>query len=119
MPDMDPSVTSSNFSDGPVRPIPGDSAQPLRDELGLCLSGGGYRAMLFHLGSLWRLNQAGLLPALTCVSSVSGGSISAIALAARWGELDFGPSNVARRFGPAVVEPVRELARHTIDVRSV
>jgi NTE family protein len=23
--------------------------------IGLCLSGGGYRAMLFHVGSLWRL----------------------------------------------------------------
>jgi hypothetical protein len=23
----------------------------------LCLSGGGYRAMLFHLGVLWRLNK--------------------------------------------------------------
>ena len=23
----------------------------------LCLSGGGYRAMLFHLGALWTLNE--------------------------------------------------------------
>ena len=26
--------------------------------IALCLSGGGYRAMLFHVGSLWRLNEA-------------------------------------------------------------
>src|ERR1044072_5945833 len=43
----------------------------------LCLSGGGYRAMLFHLGALWRLNEAGLLRGLVRVSSVSGGSITA------------------------------------------
>ena len=32
------------------------------DEKGvaLCLSGGGYRAMLFHVGTLWRLNELGL-----------------------------------------------------------
>src|SRR5437870_10694486 len=28
----------------------------------LCLSGGGYRAMLFHLGALWRLNELAYLP---------------------------------------------------------
>lgn len=27
----------------------------------LCLSGGGYRAMLFHARALWRLNGAGML----------------------------------------------------------
>ena len=27
--------------------------------LALCLSGGGYRAMLFHVGALWRLNEVG------------------------------------------------------------
>jgi len=32
-----------------------------RDGLGLCLSGGGYRAALFHLGGLRRLNELGLL----------------------------------------------------------
>ena len=43
--------------------------------IALCLSGGGYRAMLFHLGTLWRLNELGYLPKLDRVSSVSGGSI--------------------------------------------
>jgi NTE family protein len=37
----------------------------------LCLSGGGYRAMLFHVGALWRLYEARLLPSLKRVSSVS------------------------------------------------
>jgi hypothetical protein len=29
--------------------------------IGLCLSGGGYRAMLFHVGGLWRLYESGML----------------------------------------------------------
>lgn len=33
--------------------------------VGLCLSGGGDRAMVFHLGALRRLNEAGWLPRLT------------------------------------------------------
>ena len=55
------------------------------DGVALCLSGGGYRAMLFHLGALWRLNEAGFLPRLARVSSVSGGSITAGLLTLRVG----------------------------------
>ena len=43
--------------------------------IGLALSGGGFRATLFHIGSCWRLLELGVLPHLHCVSSVSGGSI--------------------------------------------
>jgi predicted acylesterase/phospholipase RssA len=49
------------------RPLP---SQP-RDGIALALSGGGYRAMLFHTGALIRLNELGLLKQLTRVSSVS------------------------------------------------
>jgi len=59
-----------------VNYIPADKPQELpQDGIALCLSGGGYRAMLFHLGALWRLNEAGCLPKLARVSNVSGGSI--------------------------------------------
>ena len=44
-------------------------------EIGLALSGGGYRAMLFNLGSLWRLNELGWLRKIDMITSVSGGSI--------------------------------------------
>ncbi len=33
----------------------------LADGIALCLSGGGYRAMLFHAGAIWRLIELGLL----------------------------------------------------------
>ena len=62
----------------PVRRIPTDDADDQPEEgMALCLSGGGYRAMLFHLGGIWRLNELNLLATLKRVSSVSGGSITA------------------------------------------
>jgi NTE family protein len=46
--------------------------------IGLCLSGGGYRASLFHLGAVRRLHELGILarPDFRTISSVSGGSIT-------------------------------------------
>ncbi|WP_374367880.1 patatin-like phospholipase family protein [Piscinibacter sp.] len=83
--------------------------------IGLALSGGGFRATLFGLGSLWRLNEAGLLGRLDRISSVSGGSILAGLLAHRWRRLDFVDGS-ARNFTAEVVAPVRALCDKTIDV---
>ena len=46
-----------------------------RKGIGLSLSGGGFRASLFHLGALRRLNELGILHQIDTISSVSGGSI--------------------------------------------
>lgn len=86
------------------------------DGVGLCLSGGGYRAMLFHVGALWRLMDSGKLFEITRVSSVSGGSITAAVLALAWNGLKAGGMPAFKR---DVVEPLRNLARVTIDARSV
>src|SRR5262245_42422448 len=51
------------------------------DRLALCLSGGGFRAALFHLGAVGRLNEIGVLSQVDTISSVSGGSILAAHLA--------------------------------------
>src|SRR2546429_7735371 len=83
--------------------------------IALCLSGGGYRAMLFHVGALWRLNEAGLLGRIDRASSVSGGSIAAGTLASRWDDLDFGMGDVAENFTTQVVRPLRDMADRTID----
>ncbi len=104
----------------PVEEIDTHSTHKTVEEgIGLCLSGGGYRAMLFHVGSLWRLNEAGYLPKLDRVSSVSGGSITAATLGAAWNQLDFDASGVARGFASKVVVPIRAMAEKTIDVGSV
>ena len=75
-----------------------DKKTTTRQGLGLCLSGGGYRAMLFHAGVLTRLNEAGLLSKLAMVSSVSGGSIAAGLLAVLWPRLGFGEDGIAANF---------------------
>jgi NTE family protein len=74
--------------------------------------------MLFHLGVLWRLNDAGYLPRLTRISSVSAGSITAGVLALSWPRLAL-RDGVAQRFGPQVVVPVRRLAGVTVDLWAV
>jgi NTE family protein len=87
--------------------------------MGLCLSGGGYRAMLFHLGSLWRLNEAGYLPRLDRVSSVSGGSITAGLLAHRWSRLSFRTDGAVSNFQGEIVMPLRSLAGRRVDMPAI
>jgi NTE family protein len=87
--------------------------------IALCLSGGGYRAMLFHLGSLWRLNEFGYLPKLTRISSVSGGSIVAGILGLTWNRLAFDPNGIATNFEAELVPPIRAMAGKTIDDASI
>lgn len=103
----------------PPERIPDTLARPPRDGVSLCLSGGGYRAMLFHIGALWRLNELGWLPRLSFVSSVSGGSITAGVLAVKWPDLRFGSNGVAANFPDEIARPLRALANRTIDVPSI
>ncbi len=44
-------------------------------KIGLALSGGGYRAAAFHLGTLKALNHLGILKNINTLSTISGGSI--------------------------------------------
>jgi len=44
-------------------------------KIGLALSGGGFRASIFHLGVLRRLEELGIMKDVDVVSTVSGGSI--------------------------------------------
>ncbi len=56
-----------------LSPVADAAADEPAAGIALCLSGGGYRAMLFHLGALLRLNELGYLARLDRISSVSGG----------------------------------------------
>jgi NTE family protein len=58
----------------------GTPAPPVRD-VGLALSGGGSRAIAFHLGCLRALHDRGALDRIRVVSGVSGGAIAAAAYA--------------------------------------
>jgi NTE family protein len=55
----------------------GETSIQKGETLALALSGGGSRAMAFHLGCLRALNRAGILDQATTISSVSGGSVLA------------------------------------------
>ena len=55
--------------------------------IGLCLSGGGFRAALFAIGVMRYLAEAGHLGNVRAVSAVSGGSVAAAVTADRWPEL--------------------------------
>ena len=46
-------------------------------KIGLALSGGGFRGTLYHLGVIRFLRDAQILPDVTHITSVSGGSILA------------------------------------------
>ncbi|MDF2191177.1 patatin-like phospholipase family protein [Paraflavitalea sp. CAU 1676] len=45
-------------------------------KLGLSLSGGGYRAAAFHMGTLRKLHEMGVLEKVDVMSTISGGSIT-------------------------------------------
>ena len=62
--------------------MPADNADDLR--IGLCLSGGGFRASFYALGALRYLAEARLLDRVDVISAVSGGSIAAGVVADRW-----------------------------------
>ncbi len=90
----------------------------LEPGIALAMSGGGFRAMLFHAGALVRLNELGLLSKAQRISSVSGGSIAAGHLAAVWGKL--GSPDVGGAFAnfkAAYVAPILAFSRQNLDVK--
>src|SRR3546814_4639377 len=113
-------------------PMPAQALPPLLPErqepdrpatgIGLCLSGGGYRAMLFHAGVLLRATELGYLGntertgkhgqlgALQRVSSVSGVSITAAVLALAWSKLQVDRPGAADRY--------RRSEEHTSELQS-
>jgi NTE family protein len=96
-----------------------DRNEQLEHGIALCLSGGGYRAMLFHAGALIRLNEFGALGKIARVSSVSGGSITAGVLALSWHKFAFDGNGRIANFDELVIQPQRRMASKTIDVPSV
>ena len=86
------------------------------NEIGLALSGGGFRATLFHLGAAWRLNELSLLGAIDRISAVSGGSLLSGLIAVRWHRLDL-RSGVAANFQQEIAQPIWDLCGLNLDVR--
>lgn len=95
------------------------NAEKVEDVIGLCLSGGGYRAMIYHVGSLIRLNELGFLSRVKEIASVSGGSITAGMLARAWPELDFDNHGIALNFDDRVASPLIRFSAIGVDVRAI
>lgn len=89
----------------------GPSAPGPRAGTALCLSGGGFRAALFHLSATRRLDELGILGRLRTISAVSGGAIVANLLAdprLEWPDPQGAPGRVGG-FEECVAEPLRAL----------
>ena len=96
--------------------IPGDPHSFHPEGIGLCLSGGGYKAAAYHLGALERLNELGILRRIARISSVSGGSITAGFLGLKWTALDGSADN----FREVIVRPLTKfLTGVDIDIPAV
>jgi predicted acylesterase/phospholipase RssA len=79
----DSSLSGEDFENSPawkaLKEFFGNKAAPVRSafvgKIGLALSGGGFRASLFHLGMFARLAELDVLRRVEVLSCVSGGSI--------------------------------------------
>lgn len=85
--------------------------------VGLSLSGGGYRAALFHTGAIIRFNELGILPRFDRIASVSGGSIASGILGMNWDRLTFDPNGIATNLKSVFVDEVMAATSHNLDIR--
>lgn len=82
--------------------------------IGLALSGGGFRATLYHLGVIRFLRDSGTLPLVTDIAAVSGGSILGAHLVLNWDRY----TGDDRAFGEAAAEIVH-FVQHDVRNRIV
>lgn len=87
---------------------------PTSQKLALCLSGGGFRAALFHLGLLRRLHELDGLRQVDTISAVSGGSILAGLLCEQTRRLGRDTPADLDDWDRQVAEPLRALVSHDL-----
>ncbi len=75
--------------------------------IGLALSGGGSRAMAFHLGCLRGLEDLGILPRIDVLSTISGGSVIGACYA-------YTPDKTFAQFEADIRQVLREGFQHKI-----
>jgi NTE family protein len=92
--------------------------KPQPHTVALCLSGGGFRNALFHLGAVRRLNELGILRSVTTISAVSGGTTLAAHLAgtwSRWASQPLDPDTWERE----ISAPFRRITSENLSARAV
>ena len=75
------------------------------EKIGLALSGGGSRAIAFHLGCLRALDELGILERVKVISTVSGGSVIGALLAANSDPFPAFEERVRRHLSSGFVRP--------------
>ena len=76
--------------------------------LAIALSGGGFRATLFHLGTIAAFREFDLLRRVSSITSVSGGSVLAAHLVVKWDEY------VSGEFESASMPILDMITRHDV-----
>src|SRR5712692_2854580 len=115
LPSGDYALRNTHTERGAPMPNANDEILP---RIALALSGGGFRATLFHCGALWRLNELGYLPKLDRISSVSGGSITTGLLAVKWQRLQWA-NDVATNCVLEVMAPLRTFCARSVDAPAI
>jgi len=88
--------------------MPEFPASPDRPRLALALSGGGFRASIFHLGVIRRIAELGWLERVDVISAVSGGGILGAYIALHWNRM-LKAGGTVDAFQDVIVRPFLEI----------
>ncbi len=88
-------------------------------KIGLALSGGGSRAIAFHLGCLRALNQLGLLDRVVVLSTVSGGSVIGACLQAHQGDFSSFEGKIRQLLTQGLVAQMRRKLFSAVGIKVV
>ena len=87
---------------------------PDHSSIGVCFSGGGFRASFYALGVLRYLAEARLLERVAAIAAVSGGAVATAAAADRWTRFQ-----QAGGTGEAFLETIDGPFRRTVTTRNI
>src|SRR5262249_38641921 len=110
-------VQSEPRKDGRGERMPFGS-EGLSEGIGLALSGGGFRATLFHCGALWRLAEAKWLARLDRISAGAGGVHTAGVPGVRWDVLRTDGFSVPS-LTEHVINPLRGYCARNVDAPAI
>src|SRR5205823_8822357 len=88
-------------------------------KIGLAFSGGGSRAIAFHLGCLRALNRLGLLDRVVVLSTVSGGSVIGAYFHAHQGDFASFEEKIRALLAQGLVAPMRRKLFSVLGIKVV
>jgi len=83
----------------------------------VCLAGSGFRAALFQLGALRRLNELGLLSCVRSMHAVSGGGIVLGMLATHWSNLEADGRGRLLEFDHYIADPIEQFVSRRLNLK--